>query len=134
HVQKSGVQIVDGDALVDGTEAELVRGAVAGPALEAAAGHEHGEAVGVVVAAVTAFGNGGAAEFASPDDSGLAQEAAAFEVADERGGGAVHVGAAAAQVLVDAAVVVPGLAGAIVDVNGADAALDETARQDAAIG
>ena len=120
--------------LVDGAEAEFVRGAVAGSALEAAAGHEHREAVGVVIAAVAAFGDGRAAEFAAPDHRGFVEEAAAFEVANEGGGGAVHVRATAAQVLVDAAVVVPGLAGAVVDVNGADAALDEAPRQDAAVG
>ena len=58
---------------------------------------------------------------------------AALEIANESGGCAIHVGAAAAQVLVDARVIIPGLARAIVDMNGADAALDETAREEAAV-
>ena len=74
-MKKRGMQVVDGDALVDGAEAELVGGAVAGSPLEAAAGHEHGEAVWVMVAAVAAFGDGGAAELAAPDDCGLVEEA-----------------------------------------------------------
>src|SRR5205823_5002394 len=88
HVEKSGVQVMDRDALVNGAKAEFVRGAVAGPALEAAPGHEHGEAVGVVIAAVAAFGDGGAAEFTAPDNGGFAQKAAAFQVANESRGGA----------------------------------------------
>src|SRR5437762_14047578 len=133
-MQKGRVQVVDGDAPIDGAEAEFVRGAVAGPALEAAAGHEHGKAVRVVIATVAAFGDGGAAEFAAPDDGGLVQETPALEVANQRGRGAVHVRAAAAQVPANATVVVPGLAGAVVDVNGPHAALDQAARQDAAVG
>src|SRR5947209_5748179 len=125
---------MDGDAILDGAEAKFVRGAVAGSALETTAGHEHGEAVRIVVAAVSAFGDRGAAEFAPPDHGGLVEEPAAFEVANECGRGAVHVGAAPAQVLVDAAVVVPGLAGAVVDVNGADPPLHQTAREKAAVG
>src|SRR5207248_287381 len=79
HVEQRRVQVVDRNALVHGAEAEFVRGAVAGPALEAAAGHEHGEAVRVVVAAVAAFGDGGAAELAAPDDGGFVEQAPAFE-------------------------------------------------------
>src|SRR5579863_6142482 len=104
HVKKSGMQVMDGDALIDRAEAEFVGGAVTSPAFEAAAGHEHGEAIGIVVAAVAAFGDGGAPELAAPNDGGLVQEAATFEIANEGGGSAVHVGAAVAKVLVDARV------------------------------
>ena len=87
-----------------------------------------------MVAAVAAFGDGRAAELAAPDDGGFVEQAAALEVADQGGGGLVHVGAAAAEVLVDAAVIVPRLAGAVVDVDGAHAALDQAAGEQAAVG
>ena len=128
------MQVVDRDAIFDGFEAEFVRGAVADAALEAAAGHEHGEAVGVMVAAVAAFGDRRAAELAAPDDGGFVQQSAALEVADEGGRGLIHVGTAAAKILVDPVVVVPGLAGTVVDVDGADAALDQPAGQQATVG
>src|SRR5437660_8500381 len=133
-VKQGGVKVVDGDAILDRLEAKLVGCAVADAAFEAAAGHEHGEAVRVVVAAVAGFGDGSAAEFTAPDDGGLIEQAAAFEIADQRGRGLVHVGAAIAEVLVDLAVIVPGLAGAVNDVNGANAALDKAAGQEAAVG
>ena len=46
------------------------------PAFDTAACHPDGEAVGVVVAAITALSEGGATEFASPDDEGGVEEAA----------------------------------------------------------
>ena len=70
-------------------EAELVGRAVDVPALHAAAGHPHGEAVVVVVAAVdlSRVGPGGgqfngrrATELAAPDDEGVVQHAALLEV------------------------------------------------------
>ena len=64
--------------ILDGLEAEFVGGAVSDAALEAAAGHQHGEAVGIVIAAVAAFGNRRAAEFAAPDHQGFVQQAAAL--------------------------------------------------------
>ena len=52
-------------------------------AFDAAAGHPHGEAPWVVVAAVAFFALGGAAEFAAPDDEGGVEETACFEVFEE---------------------------------------------------
>ena len=67
QVQHGGVQVVNRDAVLDGLEAELVGGAVGQAAFDAAAGHPHGEAVGIVIAAVAALGDRRAAEFAAPD-------------------------------------------------------------------
>ena len=63
----------------DGFEAEFVGRAVGEPAFEAAAGHPHGVAVGIVVAAVAAFGNRRAPEFAAPDHQGGIEQAAALQ-------------------------------------------------------
>ena len=56
QVQDRRVQIVDVDLVLDGGEAELVGRAVDVPALDAAAGQPHREAVVVVVAAVDLAG------------------------------------------------------------------------------
>src|SRR6266699_5808949 len=64
-VKQCGVQVVDGDAVLDGLESKLVGCAVANAALKAAASHEHGEAVGIVIAAVAGFGDGRTAKLAA---------------------------------------------------------------------
>src|SRR5262245_54120067 len=89
-VQQRRVEVVDGNAIVYGAEAELVCGAVADAALEAAAGHEHREPVRIVVASVATFRYRRAAKLATPDDSGFVEQASPFEVADQGGRRAVH--------------------------------------------
>jgi hypothetical protein len=68
EVEDGGVQVVDVHLAVDGGAAVLIGLAVAESLLDAAAGHPHGEAGGIVVAAVTVLAAGGAAELAAPDD------------------------------------------------------------------
>ena len=55
------------------------------PPLHAAAGHPHGEAVGVVVAAVALLAHRRAAELAAPDDQRLVEQAAALQVVQQAG-------------------------------------------------
>ena len=87
-----------------------------------------------MVAAIAAFGDRGASEFPAPDDEGFVEQAALFEIADQGGGRFVHIGAAFVRFLVDVFVIVPGLAGAVVNLHVADAALDQTAGHQAAMG
>ena len=55
-----------------------------------AAGHPHGEAGRVVIAAPTALlTDGGAAELAAPDDKGLIEQSRPLEVGQKRGDGLV---------------------------------------------
>src|SRR5258708_40371130 len=54
QVQKRGMQVVDVDAVGGGVEAEFVAFAESESGLDAAAGHPHGEDVGMMVAAVVA--------------------------------------------------------------------------------
>src|SRR5687767_15284967 len=73
-------------------EAELVSLAVAVPGLDAAAGQPEAEAAVVMVAAViAALDHRRAAEFASPDDDGVLQEAPLLEIHNEGGAGLVGV-------------------------------------------
>ncbi len=103
------------------------------PGLNAAAGQPDGEAARVVVAAVVGGGEralrvGRAAEFAAPDDERVVEQAALFEVDDERGGGLVGFGALAADAGGQAAVLVPAL---VVELDEAHAALGQPAGQQA---
>ena len=136
-VEEGGVDVVNVDGVFDGAEAEFVGLTVDGAAFEAAAGEPHGEGVDVVVAAggFADFAHGGAAEFAAPDDDGVIEEAALFEVFDEGGGGLVDVEAFGGEVFLEvfggAAVVVPV---GVVELDEADTAFDESAGEEAVAG
>ena len=78
QVEDGGVEVVDVHSIFNGVESDFVSGADDLSALDASAGHPHGEAGGVVVASVTFFGHGGAAKFSSPDDQCIVQKSSAF--------------------------------------------------------
>ncbi len=130
-VEHGGVEVVDGGAIDRGAEAEVVGGAVGLAAADAAACEPDAEAPVVVVAAQFGFSfgaqfdGGGASEFAAPEDEGVLEEAALFEVGHEGGDGAVDLGGVAADVGFDVVVVIPGLAGAVPELDHADAAFEE---------
>ena len=77
-VQDRSMEVLDVKAVLDGRAAELVGSADAGSTFDSAAGHPHGEAEGVVVAAgaLGELGGGLAAELAAPDDERLIEQAA----------------------------------------------------------
>src|SRR5207248_181274 len=66
-VKDRRVQVAEVVRLLDGAEADGVGGADGLAPLDAAAGHPHGEADVVVVAAPAGLGLGRAAEFAAPE-------------------------------------------------------------------
>ena len=102
------------------------------PGLDAAAGHPHGEAVGVVVAAVAFLRHRRAAELAAPDDQGLVEQAAALQVLEQAGDRLVHRAAESWRgCLSMSAVGVPLAAGAAVELDEPHAALDQAAGQQA---
>jgi hypothetical protein len=102
-------------------------------AFHAAAGHPHRETVGIVVAPVPVFGNGGAAEFSAPDHEGVLEEAALFEIFEQGVDGTIDVRGELAGLLVVFAVGVPGLAVAVVDLDETHPALGEAAGKEAAV-
>ena len=67
-VQHSGVKVGDVMPVLDGVEAEFIGCAMGKTALNAAAGEPYAEAVGMMVAPLTALGAGGAAELGAPHD------------------------------------------------------------------
>ena len=93
----------------DRRRAELVGHADAVAALDAAAGHPHGKAVGVVVAAgaLCVFGGRLAAEFASPDDQRFVEQAAPLQILQQPGDRLVGVAGVVGVVLDQVAVGVP---------------------------
>ena len=93
EVQNCRVDIVHVGAVGDGVEAEFVGLANHRAGLSAAAGEPHGEGVNVVVTAggIAVLAHRGAAEFAAPDDKGVFEQAALFEIGDEGGLGLVDL-------------------------------------------
>ena len=83
EVEDGGLEVVDVDFVLSDMEAEVI-GLAVGSGFDAAASHEGGEGLGVVVAASFAteggvgFDHGGAAELAAPDDEGFVEETVAF--------------------------------------------------------
>ncbi|MFM1944913.1 MAG: hypothetical protein RI897_3895 [Verrucomicrobiota bacterium] len=130
EVEHGGVEVTDVDDIFDGVIAEFIGSAVGGAGLDTAAGEPHGEALDVVVASFAAFflGHGGAAEFAAPDDEGVVEQAALFEVGEEGVGGFIGEGAADVHVFDEVAVVVPS---AVVEVDEADALFGEASGEEA---
>ena len=125
--EHGGVEVVDVDDVFDGAVAEFVGAAPGGAGFDAGTGHEEAEGEDVVVA-TGALAHGGAAEFAPPEDEGVFEEAALFEVFKESGGGAVDGFGTFFHAGFEIGVMVPG---AVVELDHADAALGEAAGEEA---
>src|SRR5262249_18752686 len=134
--EDSGVQIVNVDRMLDGTEAEIVGGAMNLAALDAAAGQPHAEAIVVVVAAIDAAGVGArsrqlhrrsSAKLATPDHQRIVQHAALLQVFQETADGLIAFPGQAAMLGFQIVVAVPGLTGAVPDLDEADAFFQEPA-------
>ena len=101
-VQNRGLQIVDVHRIRDDVVAEVVGLAVRDAGLDAAAGHPHGEAARMMIAAVVvvrqlALAVDGAAEFAAPDDQRVVEQAALLQILDQRGRRLIDVSGTAAR-------------------------------------
>src|SRR5207302_8128249 len=121
---------------LDDVVGEIIRLAVDGAALDAAAGHPDGEAARVVVAAVVGLRQPAlrvdrAAELAAPQHERLVQQTALFQILHQVPRRLVHVAALAGQDARQVAVNVPA---AVVDLHEACAALQEPAGQEATVG
>src|SRR5262249_18452597 len=87
--QDRGLEVVDVDRVTSDAKAQLVGLAVDVASLQAAAGQEHREAVGIVIAAEErgargpSFAERRAAELAAEDDQGLVEQTARFQVQDQ---------------------------------------------------
>ena len=81
-LKNGGVQVLDLERAFDCGSTELIGLADADASFDAAAGHPHGEAVGVVIAprALGVFRGGLAAKFATPDDECFIKQATLLEI------------------------------------------------------
>ncbi len=124
EVEEGGVEIADVDDVLHRVVAEFVGLTIAEAGFDAASGHPHGESFDVVVTTGSAFPlkHGRAAKFAAPDDEGVFEKAALFEVGEERPGRFVGVACADFHVFIEAAVVVPS---AVVELDKAGAFFNE---------
>jgi hypothetical protein len=108
-VEDGGVEVADVDGIFGDVVGKVVGLSVADTAFDAAAGQPEAEAAAVVVAAGAnlSLAVNGASKLATPDDKRVVQQAALFEVGDERGGRLVGVAALIGKVGGQAAVLVP---------------------------
>ena len=133
EVQHCGVEVMHVDAALDDVVAVVVGRADDGAAFHAAAGEPQAEAAGVMIAPVIVRGDfplavGGASEFATPHDERVVEQAATFQVGDERGGSLVGLFALARDPAHDIAMLVPAL---MEKLDETDVALDEPPREQA---
>src|SRR6516225_3255589 len=134
--EDSGVQIVNVDGMLDGTETEIVGGAMNLASLDAAAGQPHAETIVIVVAAIDAAGIGArsrqlhrrsSAKLAAPDQQRIVQHAALFQVFQKASDGLIAFPGQTAMLRFQIIVAVPGLAGAVPDLDEANAFFQEPA-------
>ena len=131
-VQQGRVQIVDMDLVPSGIKTEFIRLAEGEPGFYSATGEPHGEAIGVMIAAIVAsLHHGGASEFPAPDDQGILEQTALLKVRDESGTGLVGILAILFQVGHEVAMLIPGL---VENLDESDAAFDEASGQEHSTG
>ena len=108
-MKDGSVEVFDVVAVLDCGGAEFVGFTDAQASFDAAAGHPHGEAVGVMIApgAFGVFGSGLATEFAAPDDEGSIKQTSVFEVLKKAGNGFVGVAGVVVVIFFEIAVSVP---------------------------
>ena len=136
QVQDRGVEVGDVERVLDDVVTEVVGLAVDLAAFGAAAGHPHGEAARVVIAAVVFLGQAALAvdrptELSAPDDQSVIEHTALFEILDEGVAGLIDVLALAGHAACEIAVVVPVVE---VDLREAHAAFGEAAGHEHAVG
>ena len=138
-MQNCRVQVMHVDGAVGDFVAEIVARAVNFSGFEASSGSPHRKCVDVVVAssgpAVADFAHGSAAEFSTPDDDGVFEESALFQVENKGGGGLVDLFADLWEMFVEvlggAAVMVPVR---VIELYKADPALDEATGEETVVG
>ena len=84
EVQHRRVEVFHVQRMLDRVGSDVISLTMAHPALHPAAGHPHGESVGVVVAAgaLLVFRRGLPTKFTAPHDQGLLEHSSLFEILD----------------------------------------------------
>ncbi len=139
-VEDGSLKVADVDWILNWGVAEFVSFAI-GSGFGSSSGHPHGEAVGVVISAVefravSGFVHGGASEFSAPDDEGVIEKSALFEVLEEGGDGLVDLAAFDGE-FVDEVVTFSGavdVPSPVEELNEADALFGEASGEKAVVG
>ena len=132
QVKQGGVEVVNVDRVGGDVEAEVVGDAVDMAFFEAAPSEPDAEAAVVVIAPiVAALDHGSAAELAAPDDEGVVEQAALFEVFDQGGAGLVGSLAVLLDGFGEIAMLVPGF---VKELNEAHPTFGEAAGKQAVAG
>ena len=134
EIQHGGMKVADVDNVFHRVVAEFVGGAMGDAAFDAAAGEEHRKALDVVIAAwicAATLGHWRASEFAAPNDEGVFEHAATFEILNQRGGRLIAVSATDVHVLLETSVMVPTT---VIQMNEPDAPFGESTCEQAVAG
>ena len=99
------------DRILGHVVAEIVRGTMDLASAKTAASEPDGEAERIVVPSVAPLGEWCASEFTGPDDNGLIEQTALFEVDDERRDGLIDLIAHGPVPTLEIAVLVPRIGG-----------------------
>ena len=130
-VQDGRMQVVHVDRFVDGFPAEVVGGTVGHATFHTSAGQPHGEAVGVVIAAIVSLSahesaahldHGRAAELGTANNQGLIEKPARFQILDQSRERLIGIATGFA-VKLDIEVMVPGVALGVLDLHHANTTL-----------
>ena len=133
-MQCGGMKIVHGNSARGGVKTELVGGTMGDPSPDSAAGHPEGESVRVMITApgfAGALNHRRAADFTSPDDEGLFEQASLLEVSNQGGRGAVN-GLTLAMMIGDHVVV--SVPDHVVELNEPNDALHQSPGKEAIVG
>ena len=91
-MQQRGMQIMHMHRIFGDIETKLIRGTQSQARFHAATREPHGECVWVMVASVTAaLHHGRTAKLTAPDDDGIFQQAALFQIPDQSRAGLVRL-------------------------------------------
>ena len=134
QVQDGGVNVMDMHFIHGCLESKFIALSVGGATTCSTSCEEHAKAMGVVVTSVAIFTHRCAAKFASPNNERIIEHSPLFQIADERGDGAVNVRRELPCGGVVVRVGIPRLSVAIIDLHESDASFDESSCHQTPVG
>ena len=134
HVQHRGMEVVDGNGILSHSPADFIRRPIGLAAFGAASRHPKGKRKRMMIstrigfASVSIFSQGCASEFGPPDDQRAFEKSPLFQVLQQCCDRLVDNPGVVTQILIEVAVLVPGL---IDNIDEPNAAFDHTASEQA---
>src|SRR5258708_4581821 len=128
-VQNRGVDVMHVTRPVHRAQSDGIGSPDGLAALDAAPGHPHAEAPGIMIASLAFFVEGSASKLAAPYDQRVLQHSAGLQVAEQAGNGLVGNLAHLRVIAVEIGMCVPGAATTAIELDKTHTAFDESARQ-----